>query len=132
MAGRRPFDVGFSSHPGAPCMFHKPTSGGVGRAPLGRPSPTRSVDPPAVLAPPKPEQARGPRPDSQGRAGRVPHPGRTAMTATLCFAGIDVSKDHLDVHLRPAGEAFRVGTDEPGLAHAVARLVGAGPALVVL
>jgi len=49
-----------------------------------------------------------------------------------CFAGIDVSKDHLDVHLRPTGEAFRAGTDEPGLARVVARLVGAGPALVVL
>jgi transposase len=49
-----------------------------------------------------------------------------------CFAGIDVSKDHLDVHVRPAGEAFRAGTDEPGLAAVVARLVAAGPALVVL
>lgn len=48
------------------------------------------------------------------------------------FAGIDVSKDSLDVHLRPTGEAFRVGRDEPGLARVTARLVAAGPALVVL
>jgi len=48
------------------------------------------------------------------------------------YAGIDVSKDHLDVHLRPEGTAFRAGTDEAGLASAVARLVGARPALVVL
>lgn len=49
-----------------------------------------------------------------------------------CYVGIDVSKDHLDVHLRPTGEAFRAGTDEAGVAAVVARLVGAGPALVVL
>jgi transposase len=49
-----------------------------------------------------------------------------------CFVGIDVSKDHLDVAVRPSGEAFRAGRDEPGLAHTVARLVAAGPALVVL
>ena len=27
---------------------------------------------------------------------------------TPCFVGIDVSKDHLDVHLRPQAEAFRL------------------------
>lgn len=48
------------------------------------------------------------------------------------FAGIDVSKDHLDVHLRPTGEALRLGNDEPGIARVVARLAAAGPALVVL
>src|SRR5688500_19226855 len=107
-------------------MFHTPNTGGVGRVPLGRQSPTRSVDRPAAFtAPPKPEQARGTRPDSQGRAGRVPHPGRTPMTAAPCFVGIDVSKDHLDVAVRPSGEAFRAGRDDPGLAHTVARVVAA-------
>lgn len=48
------------------------------------------------------------------------------------FVGIDVSKDHLDVHLRPAGEAFRVANDEAGVAALAARLAAAGPALVVL
>jgi transposase len=48
------------------------------------------------------------------------------------FVGIDVSKDHLDVHLRPEGTAFRAGTDEAGVAAVVARLVGARPDLVVL
>jgi transposase len=48
------------------------------------------------------------------------------------FVGIDVSKDHLDVHLRPTGEAFRADRDEPGLAHLVARLVAVGPDRVLL
>lgn len=48
------------------------------------------------------------------------------------FVGIDVSKDHLDVHLRPTGEAFRVDRDEPGLARLVARLVAVHPERVVL
>ena len=53
------------------------------------------------------------------------------MTAAA-FVGIDVSKDHLDVHVRPTGEAFRVAADEAGLAAAVARVGAAAPALVVL
>jgi transposase len=48
------------------------------------------------------------------------------------FVGIDVSKDHLDIHLRPTGDAFRVNRDEPGLADLVARLVVAHPDRVVL
>ena len=46
--------------------------------------------------------------------------------------GIDVSKDHLDAHARPAGEAVRVANDDDGVAALVARLAAAGPALVVL
>src|SRR5947209_3880502 len=116
----------------APCMFRKPNRGGVGRVPLGRPSPTRSVDRPAVPTPPEPEQARGPKPDSQGRAAGVSRRTRSRAMDAPRYAGIDVSKDHLDVHLQPEGTAFRAGTDEAGLASAVARLVGARPALVVL
>jgi transposase len=48
------------------------------------------------------------------------------------FVGIDVSKGHLDAHIRPTGEAFRVPADEAGVAALVARLAAAGPALVVL
>jgi transposase len=48
------------------------------------------------------------------------------------FAGIDVSKGHLDAHLRPTGEAVRVGNDEAGIAALVARLAAAGVTLVVL
>jgi len=51
---------------------------------------------------------------------------------TPAFVGIDVSKDHLDIHLRPAGEAFRLPNDPAGVAALAARLRGAAPALVVL
>lgn len=48
------------------------------------------------------------------------------------FAGIDVSKDRLDVHLRPSGRSFAVPRDGPGLEQLLARLRDAAPALVVL
>ena len=46
-------------------------------------------------------------------------------------AGIDVSKDHLDVAARPGG-AFRVPNDPDGVADLVARLQAVRPSLVVL
>jgi len=48
------------------------------------------------------------------------------------FVGIDVSKDRLDVHLRPSGEAFAVARDGEGLDQLVARLSNLTPALIVL
>jgi transposase len=53
------------------------------------------------------------------------------MTAPR-FAGIDVSKDHLDLHVRPDGAAARFGNDEAGVAAAVARLAAGGPERVVV
>src|SRR4051794_28963499 len=47
------------------------------------------------------------------------------------FVGIDVSKDRLDVALRPGG-AFRVPNDPAGHADLVRRLAALAPALVVL
>jgi transposase len=52
--------------------------------------------------------------------------------ASAPFAGIDVAKDHLDVHLAPQGTAFRAANDDGGIADLVARLVAVGPALIVL
>jgi transposase len=49
-----------------------------------------------------------------------------------CFVGIDVSKDRLDVHLRPSGEAFAVARDGKGLEELIARLRGRACQLVVL
>jgi transposase len=46
--------------------------------------------------------------------------------------GIDVSKNHLDVHVRPSGDAFRVSHDEPGLASLIERLHPLQPTIVVL
>jgi transposase len=48
------------------------------------------------------------------------------------FVGIDVAKDHLDVHVRPTDEVFRVSHDEAGLAALVDRLREVAPTLVVL
>jgi transposase len=53
-------------------------------------------------------------------------------SAAPTFVGIDVSKERLDVHVRPSGEAFAVPRDGAGLERLVARLRAAPPALVVL
>jgi transposase len=48
------------------------------------------------------------------------------------FVGIDVSKDRLDVHLRPSAETFQVARDGQGLEQLMARLTTVAPELVVL
>jgi len=48
------------------------------------------------------------------------------------FIGIDVSKDRLDIHLCPGGEAFAVPRDGEGLAELVRRLEAVSAELVVL
>lgn len=53
------------------------------------------------------------------------------MTATR-FAGLDVSKDHLDLHVRPDGTAVRLGNDQAGVAALVDRLAAAGPDRIVV
>jgi len=53
------------------------------------------------------------------------------MTAPR-FVGIDVGKDHLDVHIRPDGTAFRAAADPAGVAGIVARVLDARPERVVL
>ena len=50
---------------------------------------------------------------------------------TTCV-GIDVSKDRLDVHLRPSGEAFAVARDSKGLETLVERLGTLDISLIVL
>jgi len=46
--------------------------------------------------------------------------------------GIDVSKDRLDVHVAPSGEAFCVGNDHSGVEALAARLGPLGPQAVAL
>jgi transposase len=48
------------------------------------------------------------------------------------FVGIDVSKERLDVAIRPSGERFATTRDETGLAELVKRLQPITPELVVL
>ncbi len=50
------------------------------------------------------------------------------MDTTL--VGIDVSKNTLDVHIRPSGEAFAVPRDADGIAALVARLAPLSPQAV--
>lgn len=47
------------------------------------------------------------------------------------YVGIDVAKDRLDVHVRPAGEAFAVPRDGEGVAALAERLRGLSPAPIV-
>lgn len=48
------------------------------------------------------------------------------------FVGIDVSKDRLDVHVAPAGEAFAVARNGDGLAALSERLSGLSPAAIAV
>lgn len=48
------------------------------------------------------------------------------------FVGIDVSKDRLDVHVRPSGEAFAVARDGDGLEELVTRVRALEPRLIVV
>lgn len=48
------------------------------------------------------------------------------------FIGIDVAKDHLDVHVHPTGEPFRVTSDDAGLAVLLTRVRALSPTLIVL
>jgi transposase len=53
------------------------------------------------------------------------------MTTPAPCVGIDVSKHHLDVHVRPTGEAFRVPNTDDGIAALLARLAPLAPARLV-
>jgi transposase len=83
--------------------------------------------PPPPLIPTEPEQSPG----LTGRIARTGKPGEP-MVEHLSFVGIDVSKAHLDVAIRPAGAAFRLANDPAGLAALVERLGPLDPTLVVL
>ncbi|HZB56713.1 MAG TPA: IS110 family transposase [Reyranella sp.] len=48
------------------------------------------------------------------------------------IVGIDVSKDRLDVHVLPSGEAFWVGNDHAGVEDLVRRLAALSPSVVGL
>src|SRR5437763_12540739 len=70
-------------------------------------------------------------PDS--RMGRDASPiVQGGVQMELCYAGIDVSKDRLDVHVRPSGESFSVARDGDGLTMLIARLQPLAPRLVAV
>lgn len=49
-----------------------------------------------------------------------------------CYVGIDVSKDRLDVHVLPSGEAFHVSRDGAGIDALASRLAGLCPSHVAV
>jgi transposase len=53
-------------------------------------------------------------------------------TATPSFIGIDVSKDRLDVHVRPSGHTLAMARSGKGLEQLVSDLAALNPALIVL
>jgi transposase len=57
---------------------------------------------------------------------------RQGQKMVSVFAGIDVSKDRLDVHIKPAGEAFAVEYTGSGLGQLARRLAECSPERVVL
>ena len=57
------------------------------------------------------------------RLGRAASPFEQGWeTVIMSFVGIDVSKNSLDVHVSPAGDAWTVARDNDGLAELVSRL----------
>ena len=54
------------------------------------------------------------------------------LPAAPIFVGIDVSKDRLDVHVRPSGQTLTAARDSTGLQQLVGSLRKLAPALIVL
>jgi transposase len=79
--------------------------------------------PPFVL---NPNSRQGHEPALQGRVTM------SAPTTVSSYVGIDISKNRLDVHVRPAGTAFSVPRDPNGLADLVRHLHSLMPTLIVL
>ena len=91
--------------------------------PPGARKPETELGAVSIIAVPHPDSRSGPNPHLQGRVMDEQRP---------VFAGIDVSKDRLDIHLRPSNEAFHVSRDGKGLDDLVSRLKKLPVALVVL
>jgi len=98
-----------------------------------------SPQPPRVSEPEKKQGAPsiGSSANPNSRLGRKPSPhlqGRVMERhpASLSFVGIDVSKDRLDVHVRPSGQTFAVTRDGKGLEELVDDLRTLVPVLIVL
>jgi transposase len=49
-----------------------------------------------------------------------------------CFVGLDIAKDHIDVHVRPTDDRWRAEQTDDGIAQLVTRLGAVTPALVVV
>jgi transposase len=98
-----------------------------------------SPQPPGAIEPEKKHGApsTGSRGNPNSRLGRTssPHSQGRVMEqppASPYFVGIDVSKDRLDVHVRPSGLTFAVARDGQGLEQLKTQIRDLAPALIVL
>jgi transposase len=98
-----------------------------------------SPEPPRVIEPEKKQGApsTGSTGNPNSRLGRKasPHSQGRVMEQTATspsFVGIDVSKDRLDVHVRPSGSIFAVARDAKGLEQLTNELRDLAPTLIVL
>jgi transposase len=97
-----------------------------------------SPQPPRVSEPEKKQGApsTGSTANPNSRLGRKPSPHSQGWVmerpALPSFVGIDVSKDRLDVHVRPSGQIFAVARDGKAIEQLVDDLRTLAPALIVL
>src|SRR5262245_30062478 len=67
------------------------------------------------------------------RLGRKASPiAQGGVRMDAIYVGIDVSKDRLDVHVRPSGEAFAVARNGKGLNELIERLLDLKPELIAV
>ena len=99
----------------------------------GSPQPPGAIEPVKTQGAPSTGSARSPN----SRLGREASPhwqGRVIEQppASPSFVGIDVSKDRLDVHVRPSRKTFAITRDGTGLEQLADELRELAPALIVL
>ena len=117
-----------------PCILPLPvTKQSASLSVDGSPQPPRVSEPEKKQGAPSTGSIRNPN----SRLGRKPSPhsqGRVMerFPTAPSFVGIDVSKDRLDVHVRPSGQCFAALRDSNGLEQLVRKLRQLAPALIVL
>ena len=119
---------------GPPCILPLPAERKPERLSVdGSPQPSRVSEPEKKHGAPSTGSSRNPN----SRLGRKPSPhsqGRVMEqpATSPSFVGIDVSKDRLDVHVRPSAQTSTVARDGKGLEQLTSELRDLAPALIVL
>jgi transposase len=67
-----------------------------------------------------------------GHQARIYKDGKHDMSKSLYFIGIDVSKDHLDVAIRPTDQQMQFGNNDNGVDKLIEALNPMSPSLIVL
>ena len=117
-----------------PCILPLPaTKQSASLSVDGSPQPPRVSEPEQKRGAPSTGSIRNPN----SRLGRKPSPhsqGRVMerLRTTPSFVGIDVSKDRLDVHIRPSGQTVAAQRNDTGVEQLVGELRQLAPTLIVL